>query len=156
MPGIDLDDVMAGISICRNQNLANVFYQLHLIEAYGTEMGKIMKAYENEDSKPTMETTRNTFKIILQNINAKHERRKPSIYNVHQSTDCVRETAAYGNKAQILSYIQKNGSITRLEAENILKTSPSTASRIIRKMVDEGVLTPHGRARSTEYTLTNK
>lgn len=156
MPGIDLDDVMAGISICRNQNLANVFYRLHLIEAYGTGMGKIMKAYENEESKPSIETTRNTFKIILPNINAKHETRRPSIYNVHQSTDYVRETAAYGSRAQILSYIQKNGSITRLEAENILKTSPSTTSRIIRKMVEEGILIPHGRARSTEYTLTNK
>lgn len=156
MPGIDLDDVMAGISICRNQNLANVFYRLHLIEAYGTGMGKIMKAYENEDSKPAMETTRNTFKIILPNINAKHETRKPSIYNVHQTTDYVRETAAYGNRALILSYIQKNGSITRLEAENILKTSPSTTSRIIRRMVEEGLLIPHGKARSTEYTLATK
>ncbi len=129
---------------------------MHLIKAYGTEMGKIMKVYENEDSKPTIETTRNTFKIILPNINAKHETRKPSIYNVHQSTDHVRETAAYGSKAQILSYIQKNGSITRLEAENILKTSPSSTSRVIRKMVEDGLLTPHGKARSTEYTLANK
>lgn len=156
MPGIDLDDVMAGISICRNQNLANVFYRLQLIEAYGTGMGKIMKAYENEDSKPTMETTRNTFKIILPNINAKHETKRPAIYNVHQSTDCVRETAIYGNRAQILSYIQEKGSITRTEAEDILKTSPSTASRIIRKMTKEGLLTPQGKARSTEYTLATK
>ena len=153
MPGIDLDDVMAGISICRNQNLANVFYRLLLIEAYGTGMGKIMNAYENEDSKPTIETTRNTFKIILPNINAKHETKKPAIYNVHQSTDCVRETAIYGNRAQILSYIQENGSITRLEAESILKASPSTTSRIIRKMVEERLLIPHGKARSTEFTL---
>ena len=26
MPGIDLEDILAGISVCRNQNLANVFY----------------------------------------------------------------------------------------------------------------------------------
>ena len=38
---------MAGISVCRNQDLANVFYRLHLIEAYGTGMGKIMRAYES-------------------------------------------------------------------------------------------------------------
>lgn len=119
-------------------------------------MGKIIKAYENEDSKPSTETTRNTFKIILPNINAKHETRKPSIYNVHQSTDCVRETAAYGSRARILSHIQKNGSITRLEAENVLKTSPSTTSRIIRKMEEEGILIPHGKARSAKYTIATK
>lgn len=156
MPRIDLDDVMAGISICRNQNLANVFYRLHLIEAYGTGMGKIMKAYENEDSKPILETTKNTFKIILPNINAKHETKKPSIHHGYQLVDSVRENAAYGSRAQILDYTQKKGSITRTEAENILKTSPSTASRIIRKMVEEGTLSPHGKARSTEYTLATK
>ena len=47
MPGFDLEDIMVGISVCRNQDLANVFYRLHLIEAYGTGMGKIMKAYED-------------------------------------------------------------------------------------------------------------
>lgn len=47
VPGIDLEDITAGISICRNQELANVFYRLHLIEAYGTGMRKIMKAYED-------------------------------------------------------------------------------------------------------------
>jgi len=36
MPGIDLEDIMAGISICRNQDLSNVFCRLRLIEAYGT------------------------------------------------------------------------------------------------------------------------
>lgn len=155
MPGIDLDDVMAGISICRNQNLANVFYRLHLIEAYGTGMGKILKAYENEKSKPSIETTRNTFKIILPNINAKHETKKPSIHNEYQLVDIVKETAPYGSRAQVIDYIQKKGSITRTEAESILKTSPSTASRIIRRMVDEGILMTHGKARSTEYTLAN-
>ena len=44
MLGIDLEDIMAGIAVCRNQNLANVFYRLHLIEAYGSGMGKIMSA----------------------------------------------------------------------------------------------------------------
>ncbi len=44
MPGIELEDIMEGISVCRNQDLANVFYRLHLIEAYGTGMEKIMTA----------------------------------------------------------------------------------------------------------------
>ena len=42
MPGFELEDVMAGISICRNPDLANVFYWLHLIEAYGTGISKII------------------------------------------------------------------------------------------------------------------
>ena len=73
MPGIDLEDIMVGISVCRNQDLANVFYRLRLIEAYGTGMRKIMRAYEGMKEKPSIETTKNAFKIILPNINAKYE-----------------------------------------------------------------------------------
>ncbi len=43
----------------------------HLIEAYGTGMGKIMKAYEGMEEKPTIITAKNAFKIILTNINEK-------------------------------------------------------------------------------------
>lgn len=72
MPGIDLEDIMIGISVCRNQDLANVFYRLHLIEAYGTGMGKIMKAYEGMEEKPLIETTkmplRSYCQILTQNM----------------------------------------------------------------------------------------
>ena len=42
MPGMELEDIIVGLSVCRNQNLANVFYRLKLIEAYGTGMRKII------------------------------------------------------------------------------------------------------------------
>ena len=34
--GITLEDVKLGVSVLRNQHLANIFYRLRLIEAYGT------------------------------------------------------------------------------------------------------------------------
>ena len=43
--GIELDDIMLGLSVCRNPKLAAIFYRLQLIEAYGTGMPKIMNAY---------------------------------------------------------------------------------------------------------------
>ena len=43
VPGMELEDIMAGLSVCRNQNLTNVFYCLKLIEAYGTGMRKIIQ-----------------------------------------------------------------------------------------------------------------
>ena len=73
LPGIELEDIMAGLSVCRNQNLANVFYRLHLIEAYGTGLTKIMEAYEGTSEKPIISTTKNSFKITLPNVNAKYE-----------------------------------------------------------------------------------
>ncbi len=36
LKGITLEDIQLGISVCRNPKLANIFYRLELIEAYGT------------------------------------------------------------------------------------------------------------------------
>ena len=83
---------MVGISVCRNQDLANVFYRLHLIEAYGTGMGKIMKAYEGMEEKPSIETTKNAFKIILPNINAKYEPGNASALKTETATNTDAKT----------------------------------------------------------------
>ena len=71
--GVSLNDITMGISVCRNAKLANVFYRLELIEAYGTGIIKIMEAYEGTGMTPQIEASDNAFKIILPNLNAMPE-----------------------------------------------------------------------------------
>ena len=59
--GVTLNDIMMGISVCRNIKLANVFYRLELIEAYGTGMLKIQEAYSGTGKSPKIETFRQCF-----------------------------------------------------------------------------------------------
>lgn len=54
-----------GIPVCRNVKLVNVFYRLEFIEAYGTGILKIMEVYAGTKKEPKIETSDNTFKIIL-------------------------------------------------------------------------------------------
>lgn len=134
MPGIDLEDVMVGISVCRNQDLANVFYRLHLIEAYGTGMGKIMKAYESMQVKPVIETTKNAFKIILPNINAKYETENATVKTKSGTPVTVHtEKKLSDEEEKILEYARKHGAITRNDVIGLLEVSASTAARVIRK-----------------------
>lgn len=154
MPGIDLEDIMVGLSVCRNQDLANVFYRLHLIEAYGTGMRKIMKAYEGEEEKPKIETTKNAFKIILPNINAKNETRNDKETNI----DATIDSATVGEnvldeEALILYYVRSHDFITRNDVIELLKVSTSTATRILQRLVKSGLLKQCGKARSTRYTM---
>ncbi len=145
LPGIDLEDVMVGLSICRNQNLANVFYRLRLIEAYGTGIRKIMKAYEKMDKKPMIETTGNAFKITLPNINVQHE-----------GEICVKTEAMPSlneEESMVLELVKDNGSVTRADVEKQLGVSASTASRLLRRMVEKNTLRQHGRGRSVKYIL---
>ena len=154
MPGIDLEDVMVGISICRNQNLANVFYRLRLIEAYGTGMGKIMKAYEGLQEKPAIETTKNTFKIILPNINAKYETKKTDVKTEFDTQIAVNVGKQFSDgEEKILEYVRTHGAITRNEAIELLEVSASTAARVIRKMVKANLLKQNGKARNTHYII---
>ena len=149
LPGIELEDIMAGLSVCRNQNLANVFYRLHLIEAYGTGLTKIMEAYEGTSEKPIISTTKNSFKITLPNVNAKYENK--AVPAPIENAPSVPASELDENEQRVLIYVREHGAITRPETEELLGASASTASRLIKKMVKAGLLTQHGKARSVRY-----
>ncbi len=155
MPGIELEDIMVGISVCRNQDLANVFYRLHLIEAYGTGMSKIMNAYEGMDEKPVIETTKNAFKIILPNINAKHETENGSVLHAETLANSAvgAERLLRDEEEKILEYAQVHGAVTRKDVIRLLEVSTSTAVRVLQKLVRSNLLKQNGRARNTNYTI---
>lgn len=156
MPGIDLEDVMAGISVCRNPDLANVFYRLHLIEAYGTGISKIIGAYADEEEKPVIETTRNTFKIILPNINAMREKvriSEPEAKEENPETNKEDTQELSSEEEQVLEYAGKHEGFTKNDVVSLLKVSASTAARVIRGLVERNFLKRNGKARNTYYTL---
>lgn len=154
VPGIDLEDIMVGISVCRNQDLANVFYRLHLIEAYGTGVGKIMNAYRDMEEKPRIETTKNAFKIVLPNINAKHEAEKAAASEREAADFADRmEKKLSDDEKKILEYALSHGTITRNDVIRLLEVSTSTASRVIKRMVKRNLLKRNGKARNTRYTV---
>lgn len=134
-PGIDLDDIMMGVSVCRNPHLANVFYRLQLIEAYGTGMRKIMSAYAGMKEQPTVEKSTNAFKIVLPNRNA-----EPLLMPSSQE-EIILKLAA-----------DKEG-VTRANVEKVLGVSGSTATRILHRMEKSGSLIQTGSARNTKYRL---
>ncbi len=135
MPGIAIDDIMMGVSVCRNPGLANVFYRLQLVEAYGTGMKKIRNAYKDAKIQPIVENSNNAFKIVLPNLNVK------SVFNRSISE----------NEAVIISIAEEKGEIMRADVENKLGVSTSTASRLLRRMVNDGLLSQNGVARNTKY-----
>lgn len=145
LPGIALDDIMSGVSVCRNQNLANIFYRLELIEAYGTGMRKIMGAYRNMDRKPLVEITSNSFKIILPNSNVSTES--------YETDDSSSVNSISQNERKILAYVKDNAFVTRADVEKLLEISASTASRLLKHMVEKRDLLQQKKGKKTKYTL---
>ena len=137
--GIALDDIMLGLSVCRNPKLAAIFYRLQLIEAYGTGMPKIMNAYTESESKPKIEVSSNAFKITLPNRNTGANHAETLVGTIK------------GDEKRILDFIGSHGHIVRSDVDQLLEVSQATANRILKRMVAEGLIYQDGNGRKTKY-----
>lgn len=64
--GITEEEYLSGrVSLMRNPILANVFYRLDIIEAFGTGVVRIKEAYERSATKPAFDVTENSITITL-------------------------------------------------------------------------------------------
>lgn len=140
--GISLDDIMLGISILRNQHLANIFYRLKLIEAYGTGIPKIMNSYDEYEDEPQIEATDNAFKIILPNTNSK------AFSHVPRLAKALNE-----REKQVISLFSENDFIIRSDVETAVGVSQSTAIILLRNMVEKGLIKKIGSGKLVKYSL---
>ena len=141
--GISYEDIMLGVSVLRNQHLANVFYRLKLIEAYGTGMLKINECYANSEYKPVIEVTSNAFKVTLPNNNYANTDNKYS--NEENKTRAIQKRQA------VLQLINVQESISRKDVENALNISQATAVLLIRDMLEDGLIARIGNGRNARY-----
>lgn len=146
--GVSLEDVLIGVSACRNPKLANIFYRLDLIEAYGTGLQKINSSYDKYDCKPNFIATQGAFKAVLPNTNEQDEL-------VAANVEAVREPQSnYGfvdyNK-RVLELIEQKPGITRNEIASALNLSASKAVRILKVLRENGLIYVMGNSRNICY-----
>lgn len=139
--GVSANDIMLGLSVCRNPKLAGVFYRLHLVEAYGTGMPKIFKAYKGTGKTPKIEVTDNAFKLILPNLN---------YHSAFIEPNNEKETT---NQDIIVKYAKEKGFITRKQTEELLGVSQATSARILKQLVEMGILKQEGNGKRTIYKI---
>ncbi len=134
--GMSYDDIMLGISITRNINLANIFYRLKLIEAYGTGITNIFRSYANSTVKPEIEVSNNAFKITLPNIN----------------TSIKKDTLPINQKA-VIDLFENQPSIIRKDIETAIGVSQTFANKILREMIDQNLIESRGQGKNIKYVL---
>ena len=142
--GVSLEDILLGLSVLRNENLANVFYRLHLIEAYGTGIPKIIRSYADCMRKPELQATGNAFKITLPNRNVLYHKK------VSRKVDFTE------NEEKILSLLNKQEEVTRKDVETKLVISQAMAVRLLRKLIDKGAVRVIGGGKNTRYRISPK
>ena len=151
LPGLELDDIKMGISVCRNPQLANVFYRLQFIEAYGTGIKKIMDSYLGKGKQPSIICSNNAFKIVLPNTNAGQIVKEDSVYYSLDSSSVAPPATLPSAEEQILQALSVQKEITRKEVQELLEVSQSTAGRILKTMVNRGQIIKLGGSLTTRY-----
>lgn len=100
-------------------------------------------------------TTRNTFKIILPNMNVGNDTTDIPVFKVESAAISYNEVKKMkdNQEEKILEYARNHNSFTKKDIVDLLQVSPSTAIRLIKGLVKRNLLKCNGKARSTFYTI---
>ena len=140
---ISFSDMLLGVSVLRNKNLANVFYHLHLIEAYGTGMPKTMKNYAGDTMQPNVDVSDNAFKITL-----------PNTLLEESSVAISEKPALTGREQDVMNLFVDKDSIVRRDVENGLGVSQPMAVKLLRSLVEKGGIRKVGDGKLVRYEAT--
>jgi ATP-dependent DNA helicase RecG len=153
-PGATLPAIQSGISICRNEALADAFCKLEMAEAYGTGISRIMAPYALLRRKPEIQVTDGSFMLTLPNVHygdtaAAHEPKLPNAHYGEAAT--VREPSV--QERAVLELILRNGYTTSRALAAELRLGNTRCYNILRKMQSEDQIVAIRNGRRFEYRL---
>ena len=100
-----------------------------------------MNAYQDQIIKPEIKVSNNVFKIILPNTNAQCELREELQYYTEPEDE----------ETQILKMLITEKRIQRKQVQEKLGISQTTSGRILKQMVEKGLIVQRGRGKNTYY-----
>lgn len=133
--GMSLEAAMLGASQPRNEKLANLFYRMKLIEAYGTGISKIMGSYKGRHVQPKFESVEGAFRVILPNTHAQE-------INVWEE-----------KYLPILKLFEKQKEIRRHDVEEAFGVGSTHAVNILKEMLGKDLIKKVGSGRLTKYVV---
>lgn len=137
MPGVTFDLMLAGVSVARNEKLAQVLYRLNIIEAYGTGIPRIFSSYENSPVQPEIPVVSGGFLVRLPNRNYSFQQVKASANNHEQ---------------HILKAFVDNV-FTKEDAAKELGISVSGAYKLLARMSEKGLLQSAKEGKQLKYSV---
>lgn len=143
--GLSLEAIMLGVSQSRNEKLANVFYRLHLIEAYGTGIQKIILNYEKYKIKPIIKTEVGVFQVVLPNIHYQE--------NIDKKESQVFDLS--NNQKTILELLKQEEK-TRKEIEIYIGLSQTRVITLLRELIELGIIEKIGKGKNIKYKVREK
>ena len=164
-----LKDIREGISIPRNRALVYAFTYMNIMEHWGSGIPRIIRRCKEFGlEEPELMEIAGSFRINLfrfpdkMRVGKSTDKTIESTEKVRISTDKekkgtekVRISAdkLTDNQRKIIQYIEEKGTITNKEVRNLLNVKDSRALKVLRGMVDAGILKKEGKLRGSYYEL---
>lgn len=148
LPGLTKEDIQIGISQPRNKKLAEIFHRLHLIESYGTGIRRIFKLYEHCPVQPSIEVTTNAFKIMLPNMNAKHDAIEDREEVINRIPLIITP-----QMQKVLDYLVHHGQMSDEDLQELLEIKRTRAYLLTKQMNEQGLISIVGRGVNKRYKL---
>ncbi len=133
--GMTYNDMMLGVSRTRNEYLANVFFMLKYVEAYGTGIEKIQGNYERTGLSPIFEISDHGFLLMLPNKNN------------------IIKTPIVSEIQQILDYITENGPVTRAQIQEKFNLKLTKTRNLLIELLKQEKISVHGNGKNTIYAI---
>lgn len=131
--------------IRRNPKIARILYYSKAIESFGTGLKRIADACNMADVKYEFKKLKSGFAVCFYRSEEKADKKL---------IKADKKPIKADRKEIIVNYILKNGFITNKEARELLGLADSTTKRILKEMVDEGVLIIEGERKARKYLLS--
>lgn len=152
LPGLSARDIMSGISQPRNAKLAQIFFRLKHIEAYGTGIRRIFDLYQKLKLLPEIAISDNTFRITLPNCNY-HRSAQAQSSNVNEDQPWMDKVPLTPQMKSILEYLAHNKTMTDEEMMTLLNLKKTRTYQIAKEMINLGLISRHGRGKNKFYEL---
>lgn len=130
--GMSEEEYLSGrVSLMRNPILANVFYRLDIIEAFGTGVVRIKEAYEHSATKPAFDVTENSITVTL---------------------PLVQESNGLnGDQQLVLDLLSPVRPMATRELVSLVSFSRSKLTGILKHLVARGLVETSGTGRGLRY-----
>lgn len=137
--GLNVDDMLLGVSRPRNIHLADVFVKLKLVEGWGTGIRTIEKKYSQNTLKPQFQVSAGAFKVVLPMLDAQRK------------LDETKSAALTPLETGILDMLHAQPTASRKDLQDKLHAPQSTTIVALKKLQARGLIARIREGKSFSY-----
>ena len=146
--GMDIATMKTGRSKCRNQAIADIFQYMHIVEAWGTGIPRVITSCKQYGlQEPVFEEFGDGIKATVYRLQATSDKGK------RQAKKISGKDKTAENKEVIVAYITVQGNAKTSEIAEHIGLSQLRVRAILSELVSEGIVEAEGESRARYYKI---